>query len=160
MTQSGHSGDPLIKQKAPDDSGAFEFRQRFSTRLVQYLCTLPMRGGLHRGRDSIDDGETRAAAPGRGWPGRISAASAASGTFQLFAAQTLPAGSMATSVTIWMLPLWKTWMTSPGFVPAGCPFGVVPGHQHDAARPHKLPTQTSSLPSMFKPHGTLIAPRR
>jgi predicted O-methyltransferase YrrM len=37
-------------------------------------------------------------------------------SFQLFAAQTLPAGSIDTSVSIWMLPPLKTWMTSPVFV--------------------------------------------
>jgi hypothetical protein len=45
---------------------------------------------------------------------------AATGSFQLFAAQTLPAGSIDTSVSIWILPLLKTWMTSPVLVPAGC----------------------------------------
>src|SRR5262249_61303389 len=81
---------------------------------------------------------------------------AASRLFQLFAAQTLPAGSMDTSVTIWMLPLWKMWMTSPAFVPGGCPAVLSPANRA-AERPHILPTQTSSLPSMFKPHGMLSA---
>src|SRR6516225_3576452 len=81
---------------------------------------------------------------------------AASRLFQLFAAQTLPAGSMDTSVTIWMLPLWKMWMTSPAFVPGGCPAVLSPANS-TAERPHILPTQTSSLPSMFKPHGMLSA---
>ena len=39
---------------------------------------------------------------------------AASRLFQLFAAQTLPAGSMDTSVIIWMLPLWKIRPVIPG----------------------------------------------
>src|SRR5262249_62316594 len=81
---------------------------------------------------------------------------AASRLFQLFAAQTLPAGSMDTSVTIWMLTLWKMWMTSPAFVPGGCPAVLSPANRA-AERPHILPTQTSSLPSMFKPHGMLSA---
>jgi hypothetical protein len=45
---------------------------------------------------------------------------AATGSFQLFATQTLPAGSIDTSVSIWILPLLKTWMTSPVLVSAGC----------------------------------------
>src|SRR6516162_5968557 len=81
---------------------------------------------------------------------------AASSLFQLFATQTLPAGSMDTSVTIWMVPLWKMWMTSPAFVPGGCPAVLSPA-SNAAERPHMLPTQTSSLPSMFKPHGMLSA---
>src|SRR5208283_4545456 len=81
---------------------------------------------------------------------------AASRLFQLFAAQTLPAGSIDTSVIIWMLPLWKTWMTSPVLVPAGCPLVLSPASS-DTERPHMLPTQTSSLPSIFNPHGMLIA---
>src|SRR6516225_10118382 len=76
---------------------------------------------------------------------------AASTLFQLFAAQTFPAGS-----TIWMLPLWKMWMTSPAFVPGGCPAVLSPANSA-AERPHILPTQTSSLQSMFKPHGMLSA---
>src|SRR5579864_3457785 len=81
---------------------------------------------------------------------------AASRLFQLFAAQTLPAESTATSVIIWILPLWKTWMTSPTLVPAGCPLVSSPA-SNVTERPHILPTQTSSLPSTFKPHGMLIA---
>src|SRR6516164_5363408 len=81
---------------------------------------------------------------------------AASSLFQLFAAQTLPAGSMDTSVTLWMVPLWKMLMTSPAFVPAGCPAVLSPASSA-AERPHMLPTHTSSLPSMFKPHGMLSA---
>src|ERR1700678_1193568 len=81
---------------------------------------------------------------------------AASRLFQLFATQTLPAGSMETSVTIWMLPLWKMWITSPALVPAGCPLVLSPASSA-AERPHMLPTHTSSLPSTFKPHGMLSA---
>src|SRR5882757_7996777 len=77
-------------------------------------------------------------------------------SFQLFAAQTLPAGSIETSVSIWMLPPLKTWMASPIFVPAGWPFVLSPAIS-TTPRPQKLPIQTSSLPSMFKPHGTLTA---
>src|SRR5208337_3659138 len=84
---------------------------------------------------------------------------AASGSFQLFAAQTLPAGSIDTSVSIWMLPLLKTWITSPVLVPAGCPFVSTPASKTTLRpRGERLPTHTSSLPSMFKPHGTLTAP--
>src|SRR5215472_7625427 len=64
---------------------------------------------------------------------------AASSLFQLFAAQTLPAGSINTSVTIWMLPLWKMWITSPAFVPGGCPVVLSPANSA-AERPHILPT--------------------
>src|SRR5215813_12231688 len=64
---------------------------------------------------------------------------AASRLFQLFAAQTLPAGSIDTSVTIWMLPLWKMWITSPAFVPGGCPVVLSPANSA-AERPHILPT--------------------
>src|SRR5580704_18763718 len=81
---------------------------------------------------------------------------AASSRFQLFASQTLPAGSIAASVTIWMLPLWNMWMTSPVLVPAGCPLVLSPAIRL-TERAHMLPTHTSSLPSMFKPHGMLIA---
>ena len=79
------------------------------------------------------------------------------GDFQLFAAQTLPAGSIDTSVSIWMLPPLNTWMTSPVLVSAGWPFGSTQAIS-TTPRPRKLPTQTSSLPSMFKPHGISIAP--
>ena len=81
---------------------------------------------------------------------------AAIGSFQLFAAQTFR-GSMDTSVSIWMEPLLNTWMTSPGFEPAGWPFVSTPAIS-TTLRPLKLPTQTSSLPSMFKPHGTSTLP--
>src|SRR5215813_12640266 len=81
---------------------------------------------------------------------------AASSLFQLFATQTLRAGSIDPSVTIWMLPLWKMWITSPAFVPGGCPAVLSPANSV-AERRHILPTQTSSLPSMFKPHGMLSA---
>src|SRR5208283_2748880 len=81
---------------------------------------------------------------------------AASRRFQLFAAQTLPAGSIDTSVIIWMLPLWKMCTTSPVFVPAGCPFVLSPANS-ETERLHILPTHTSSLPSMFTPHGMLRA---
>src|SRR5208337_4250128 len=81
---------------------------------------------------------------------------AASRLFQLFATQTLPAGSIDASVTIWMLPLWKMWFTSPAFVPAGCPLVSSPARSV-TERPHILPTQTSSFPSTFNPHGMLIA---
>ena len=37
----------------------------------------------------------------------------------------------------------------------GMALGLGPGHQDDTA-PQKLPTQTSSLPSIETPHGTLI----
>src|SRR5262245_4824753 len=87
---------------------------------------------------------------------------AATGSFQLFAAQTLPAGSIETSVSIWMLPLLNTWMTSPGLVPAGCPWGLAPASS-TTLRPTPsstpmFPIQTSSLPSMLTPHGMSIAP--
>src|SRR5271165_6096680 len=85
-----------------------------------------------------------------------SAPAAASRLFQLFAAQTLPAGSMDASVTIWMLPLLNTWMTSPVFVPGGWPTVLSPANSV-TERPHIQPTQTSSLPSTFKPHGMLSA---
>src|SRR5208283_3598195 len=81
---------------------------------------------------------------------------AASRRFQLFAAQTLPAGSIDTSVIIWMLPLWKMWTTSPAFVPVGCPLVLSPA-KSETERPHIFPTQTSSLPSTFKPQGMLTA---
>src|SRR5277367_1747893 len=89
-----------------------------------------------------------------GWAGTSS--STAAGSFQLFATQTLPAGSIDTSVTIWMLPLWKTWRTSPGVAPAERPVGSAPAIS-TAPRPQKLPTHTSSLPSTETPQGTLIA---
>src|SRR5262249_57697386 len=75
---------------------------------------------------------------------------AASTLFQLFAAQTLPAGSIDTSVTIWMLPLWKMWMTSPAFLPGACPAVLSPATSA-AERPHLFPTQTSSFPPLFTP---------
>jgi len=53
------------------------------------------------------------------------------------------------------LPLWNWWMASPGFVPAGWPWGSAPAIK-TTPRPQKLPTQTSSLPSIETPHGTLI----
>src|SRR5215471_15527645 len=81
---------------------------------------------------------------------------AASSLFQLFATQTLPAGSIDTSVTIWMLPLWKIWITSPAFAPGACPAVLSPANSA-AERPHMLPTHTSSLPSTFMPHGMLSA---
>src|SRR5262249_35087684 len=56
----------------------------------------------------------------------LSASTAPAMSFQLFAAQTLPAGSTTTSVSIWILPLWKTWMTSPVFVSVGWPCGSAP----------------------------------
>ena len=37
--------------------------------------------------------------------------------------------------------------------PRGWPFVSTPGHQHDATTEAKLPIHTSSLPSMFNPHG-------
>src|SRR3954447_18672889 len=74
--------------------------------------------------------------------------------FQLFAAHTLPAGSMDTSVSIWMLPPWKTWRTSPVLVPEGWPLVASPAI-NTTPRPQKLPIHTSSLPSIFNPHGTL-----
>src|SRR5262249_34836702 len=52
--------------------------------------------------------------------------------------------------------LWKMWITSPAFVPGGCP-AVLSRANSAAERPHILPIQTSSLPSMFKPHGMLSA---
>jgi hypothetical protein len=51
-----------------------------------------------------------------------SAEVAASTLFQLFATQTLPAGSIDAMVGIWMVPPWKKWMRSPGLVPGGWPF--------------------------------------
>src|SRR6266436_2832148 len=81
---------------------------------------------------------------------------AASTTFQLFAAQTLPAGSTATSVISCMLPLLKTWRTSPVVVPAGWPLVPSPAIS-TTERPHMVLTHASSLPSRFTPHGTLIA---
>src|SRR6516225_7626590 len=86
---------------------------------------------------------------GLGW-------AAASRLFQLFATQTLPAGSIDTSVTIWMVPLWKMWITSPAFVPGGCPAVLSPANSA-AERPHILPTHTSSLPSTLMPQGMLSA---
>src|SRR5262245_5231026 len=84
---------------------------------------------------------------------------AALGSFQLFAAQTLPAGSIATSVSICRLPLLKTWMTSPGLVPFGCPLGLAPAINATLrARGERLAIQTSSFPSRFRPHGTSTAP--
>src|SRR5271156_4080048 len=80
----------------------------------------------------------------------------ASRRFQLFAAQTLPAGSIAASVIIWMLPARNTWITSPVFVPAGWPLVLSPASSV-TERAHILPTQTSSLPSTFTPHGMLSA---
>src|SRR3954454_4172545 len=82
---------------------------------------------------------------------------APSGAFQLFAAQTLPAGSIDTSVSIWMLPPVNTWMTSPVFVPAGWPLVSAPA-MSTTPRPLKLPIHTSSLPSRFNPQGMLTAP--
>ena len=64
-----------------------------------------------------------------------SSATAASTAFQLFAAQTLPAGSTATSVSIWMLPLWNTMDGIAGLRAGGMPLGLGPGHQDDAATP-------------------------
>src|SRR5271167_3366276 len=55
-----------------------------------------------------------------------------------------------------MLPLWKMWTTSPVFVPAGWPLVLSPANS-ETERLHILPTHTSSLPSMFTPHGMLRA---
>ena len=85
-----------------------------------------------------------------------SSATTGSMAFQLFAAQTLPAGSTATSVIIWMLPLWNTWMASPVFVPAGCPFVFVPGHQDDASDPRSCRPRRHHCRQCDTPHGTLI----
>src|SRR3990172_4412807 len=85
-----------------------------------------------------------------------SGAAAAFRSFQLFAAQTLPAGSIEVSVSIWMLPPLKTWMTSPVLAPATRPLAPSPAIS-TTPRPQKLPIQTSSFPSMFKPHGTLTS---
>src|SRR5262249_12185402 len=52
----------------------FEFGQKFSTPLIQYLCTLPMREGGWS-RHPIAYGEARPPARGRGGPGRIGAGS-------------------------------------------------------------------------------------
>src|SRR5664280_2809938 len=76
--------------------------------------------------------------------------------FQLFAAQTLPAGSMTTSVNFCMLPYLNTWMTSPVLVPAGYPLGSAPAIKAMSS-PQKLAYQTSSLPSTDTPQGTLIS---
>ena len=40
-------------------------------------------------------------------------------------------------------------------VPVGCPLVLSPAN-NAAERPHMLPTQTSSLPSTFNPHGMLL----
>src|ERR1700726_2555777 len=67
----------------------------------------------------------------------------------------LPAGSITTSVSNWTVPPVNTWTTSPGSVPRGWPFGWPPAIS-TTPRPRKLATQTSSLPSIDTPHGTLI----
>src|SRR5215470_12206705 len=82
---------------------------------------------------------------------------AASMLFQLFATQRSPAGSIDPTVGISMVPLWKKWMRSPGFVPAGWPFGAVPANI-TTPRPKPLATKTSSLPSIATPHGAFIVP--
>ena len=93
---------------------------------------LTQERGFHGGRDSINDGQARASTQVE--VREIgSLATTGSMAFQLFAAQTLPAGSTATSVIIWKLPLWNWWMTSPGFVPVGRPLRLRPGHQHHTA---------------------------
>ena len=68
-------------------------------------------------------------------------------SFQLFAAQTLPAGSITASVRIWMLPLLNTWMTSPGFRRPRD--GPSYRHRPLTRRSDRMSwaTQTSSLPS-------------
>src|SRR5271165_1183108 len=81
----------------------------------------------------------------------------ASRLFQLFATQALPAGSITTSVRIWILPLRNTWMTSPGLVPAGWPFVSSPANS-TTQRPNVVATQTSSLPSIDTPQGTSTTP--
>jgi hypothetical protein len=43
--KGGHR-DPPTKTKSLGIVRGFEFRRKFSTPLVQYLCTLPMRGGF------------------------------------------------------------------------------------------------------------------
>ena len=68
------------------------------------------------GRDFVDDGKARPSAPGRCTTDRI----LGDHRFEAIPVVRGPyvAGRVtATSVIIWMLPLWNTWMASPGFVP-------------------------------------------
>ena len=113
---------------------------------------------LHRSRHPIDDREARTSAPGRG----RAEADRGGRRFRVVPVVRRPdvAGRVdRTSVSIWMLPPWNTWMTSPVLVPAGWPLVSAPAiNTTPATRGERLATQTSSLPSMFKPHGMSILP--
>src|SRR5262249_47294169 len=126
-----------------------------STRSVPLSFASDARRRLHWGCHPIDDGEARPSTPSRGRTGRIGAG----GRFKVVPVVRGPdvAGRINGHVGYHLDAAALENVDDIAGLRAGrMPSGVVPGQQRGRTTP-LLPTQTSSLPSIFKPHGMLSA---
>ena len=114
-----------------------------------------MRGGFTGAATPVDNREARTSAPGRGRRRTIRA----SGRFETVPVVRDPdvAGRVNGNVGDHLdAAALENVDHVAGLGAGGCPLVLSPASSA-AERPHMLPTQTSSLPSTFKPHGMLSA---